>query len=241
MFIEPMLIPLIISGIIGGLINLDTACVGQLMLSRPLVACPLTMVWCVIFGFGLEGLIMGLMMGLALELIWIRILPLGAHTPPNVAFSSVIAASLSLLTTILQEQKSDFILILLFSIFIGIIGGKLDVFVKKINLYLAHWVDRDVHAGKLEVLEKINRIGIIITFLLGSLFCVLANVFGLLLLHIGVYSIDQYEIDTFIFLPLLLFFGIGAGLETFTATKRHLVYFTVSFLITISILSIFRG
>lgn len=67
---------LLLSGLVAVLCGLDRTAVLQLMLSRPIVAGPLT-------GLVLGSPLTGLQVGMLVELLWLGRLPVGASIPPD--------------------------------------------------------------------------------------------------------------------------------------------------------------
>jgi PTS system mannose-specific IIC component len=86
----PMFFEILLLAFFGGLIGLDRTAVGQFMISQPLVAGPLT-------GWLLGDVSAGLIIGVALELIWVLDLPVGSFVPANSTVSAVFATSAAIL------------------------------------------------------------------------------------------------------------------------------------------------
>ncbi len=76
--------------IAGGLIGLDRTAVGQFMISQPIVAGPLA-------GWLLGDATTGLLVGAALELIWILDMPVGAFVPADSTAAAIGATAIAIL------------------------------------------------------------------------------------------------------------------------------------------------
>ena len=72
--------------VIFGILSCDTVLVGQFMYSRPLIAGPIT-------GLCLGNPYAGFIAGLCVELIWVRMIPIGDSTPPDSTLTAVLAAA----------------------------------------------------------------------------------------------------------------------------------------------------
>lgn len=86
-----LVVPLLITSIFGGVVSLDRTCLGQFMVSRPIVAAPLL------------GLVLGcpneaIFIGLVYELLFVRSLPVGAHVPYHPLYPSLIAVTITAVT-----------------------------------------------------------------------------------------------------------------------------------------------
>src|SRR5210317_613945 len=77
------------AGLVSMLTGLDRVALVQLMISRPLVAGPLT-------GWVLGSPLVGLEVGMLLELLWLGRLPVGAAIPPDDTQVAVGATVLAL-------------------------------------------------------------------------------------------------------------------------------------------------
>lgn len=76
--------------LLGGVIGLDRTAAGQFMVSQPIVAGPLT-------GWMLGEPTTGLVIGAALELVWVLDLPVGTFVPANATVGTVSATAIAVL------------------------------------------------------------------------------------------------------------------------------------------------
>ena len=85
-----MVLAILFIAIVGGLIGLDRTAVGQFMVSQPIVAAPFT-------GWLLGDPAAGLVIGAALELIWVLDVPVGTFVPADSTISAVFATAVAAL------------------------------------------------------------------------------------------------------------------------------------------------
>ncbi len=90
LFDTHMVLAVLSTAVVGGLIGLDRTAAGQFMISQPIVAGPLT-------GWMLGDLTTGLVIGAALELIWVLDLPVGTFVPANATVGTVSATAIAAL------------------------------------------------------------------------------------------------------------------------------------------------
>ncbi len=74
----------------GGLIGLDRTAVGQFLFSQPVVVAPLT-------GWLLGDTTAGVVIGVALELIWVLDMPVGAFVPADATIGALFATAIAVL------------------------------------------------------------------------------------------------------------------------------------------------
>jgi mannose/fructose/N-acetylgalactosamine-specific phosphotransferase system component IIC len=78
------------ASLVAGLLGLDRLAFGQFMVSQPIVAAP-------IMGALLGDFQTGLLIGVVLELFWLRGLPVGGHVPADATLSAVLTSGTVLL------------------------------------------------------------------------------------------------------------------------------------------------
>jgi PTS system mannose-specific IIC component len=113
------LLELTAAALISVIAGLDRTAGPQIMLSRPLVAAPLT-------GLVLGSPLVGLEVGALLELLWLARVPAGASLPPDDTQIAVGATFLSVL--FIGYWKADPTAVVLFSILISCPLGRIGVF-----------------------------------------------------------------------------------------------------------------
>ncbi|MEW6095664.1 MAG: PTS sugar transporter subunit IIC [bacterium] len=232
-----MYLQILLSGLVGGLINLDTYCVAQTMISRPLVSSPLLgLMLGILNGFPQEGLQLGAVIGVILELIWMNTFQVGTVLPPNATISSITTTSLVYMGIIGQqlnplEKLTFLILSICFGFIIGLLTKWVDFFIyKKVNIALLHKLEDFIKAGKLQKIELINWISIGISLIINFLILIVVMILGLFMVK-STMSFLANKFDLTIILLLLLLFGCGVTIGVF-GVRKNIIYFGVSFLLT---------
>lgn len=227
----------LVSGLIGGLINLDTYCIAQTMISRPLVSSPiLGLILGSLLDFPQEGLQLGTIVGVILELLWLNTYQVGVVIPPNATISSITTTSVACLGIISQpfnplEKTTFLILSICFGFIIGLLTKWVDVFLyKKVNITLLHKLENSILADKLEKIKQTILASIGISFMSSFLIITVTVTVGLLIIN-PVKDFLVTKFDLTIMLSLLLLCGCGVTISVF-GVRKNIIYFIVSFLIT---------
>lgn len=159
----------LLGGLVAMLTGLDRVALVQVMISRPLVAAPLT-------GWLLGNPLTGLEIGMLLELLWLGRLPVGAAIPPDDTQVAVGATVLALTIGPLLGMKGMpfVILAVLIAIPLGKFGQVFDRLARHLNNRLAISGGNALMAGSTQGLERCHLYGLA-SFALASLatFCVI--------------------------------------------------------------------
>ena len=159
--------------------GLDRTACGQFMISRPIVAAPLT-------GWLLGDPLTGLQVGALLELMWLGRLPVGAAIPPDDTQVAVGAVVLALGRAAVPGFGSLplTLLAILVAMPLGKVGQLFDRLARQRNGTLLHRAQAALVAGKLGGVERNHRRGLLY-FAAASLatFAVVVGV-GSVLLHL---------------------------------------------------------
>ena len=151
-----MIDSLLLGGGMAVLCGLDRTAFLQLMLSRPVVAAPLT-------GMLLGSAETGLIVGASLELLWLGRLPMGATIPPDDTQVAVAGTFLSI-TTINGSMLpvSDIVLLaLLIALPLGKVGIYFDQMVRKRNTVLWEAAARSISRGQYSFMERAHLRGLL--------------------------------------------------------------------------------
>ncbi|MBU2483278.1 MAG: PTS sugar transporter subunit IIC [Proteobacteria bacterium] len=183
---------------LSSLLGLDVTAVAQTMVSRPIVAASIA-------GYLLGDLKTGVLIGAVIELVWIRVIPVGA-VPPDTTVSSLLATFWCIggaaqgggLTPGVMEN-SRIMLSILMAIPFGMVFKKLDIVHRQFNTSLVHLVDREVEKQKYGIISKA-------VFLGATLFWLKAFVFYGLLFYPGALAVN--------FLEPALSGAVKSGLDT---------------------------
>jgi len=152
-----------LAGLVAILAGLDRVALVQIMISRPLVAGPLT-------GWLLGNPLTGLEVGMLLELLWLGRLPVGAAIPPDDTQVAVGATVLTLTVGPLLGLKGMpfIILAVLVAIPLGKFGQVFDRLARHANDRLAISGADALHTGHTGQLERCHLLGLV-SFAMASL------------------------------------------------------------------------
>jgi mannose/fructose/N-acetylgalactosamine-specific phosphotransferase system component IIC len=217
----------------GGAISLDRTAAFQTMVSRPLVTAPLV-------GWMLGNPLMGLAVGVVLELLFIGDLPVGTHIPVNetglaVVITSVIATALDAMGGPGIHEVRYFGVtgalllfppVLLLMIPLNAVYQWADALTRRINARFYHCAERSLESGTHVNLMKENLKGLLLFFLTGS---------AALFITLLPLTIAASYIGAFINLPFFFFFalagcvilGVAAAFNA-VSTDRSLMIFTAA-------------
>lgn len=217
------------TALIGSLISLDQTVFLQIMISQPIVCGT-------IIGWFLGNIQFGVLIGILLQLIWIKELSLGGTIPPDSTIATIIGVSIPLIINN-TNSLSTFI-----SIIIGILAGissmKTEIITRKINNKIAQKVENLVKMGKFEKISIVNWQGILIaftkSFLLIFLVLIITIPFLTKILIINIYGIWQEMFKIF-----LLLLGLAIIIEKFLIKQQYIYILITGFLFAF-ILNIFN-
>jgi len=143
--------------------GLDRTAICQFMLSRPIVAAPLT-------GYLLGDPYLGLKIGVMLELLWLGRLPVGASIPPD--DTQVAIGSTMLAVTMGGDSSPEggmfFILCAIVTMPLGKVGQLFDRLARHLNGKLDMKVSAAIEKGDTQMIEPYHLLGLL-NFALASL------------------------------------------------------------------------
>jgi PTS system mannose-specific IIC component len=153
----------LLAGLVAMLTGLDRVALVQAMISRPLVAAPLT-------GWLLGNPMVGLEVGMLLELLWLGRLPVGAAIPPDDTQVAVGATTLALsVGPMLGLHGMPFVILaVLVAIPLGKFGQIFDRLARHFNDRLAVSGERALADGSTRGMERYHLLGLA-SFSLASL------------------------------------------------------------------------
>lgn len=199
---------------------MDRTAVGQIMLSRPLVALP-------ILGALWGEPFMGLKLGMLLELFWINFLPVGSFMPPDDSFAGIVAMGIAVISrgtfqgAPTYDEKWIIALVVLFSIPIAVFGRWSDIFLRRFNSLLCHMADRAIEKTLFKSVERRHLMGIVFFY-----FNAAAGIFVLLCFGVALFFIispyigarEQWVLTRLYYLfPLI---GIAVAYYSFSFKKK---------------------
>lgn len=222
---------LLITSIIGGLIGLDRTAIFQTMISQPIVAAP-------VMGLLLGNFAYGIAVGIVLQLIWLPSLQIGAAIVCNSTLASVlVTASTIEVSNSLSQPAGSFPSIAAFSLFLSIplliIEQKMDIFVRKINVFWVKEAEKLINNGKSSLIGVMNLSGIIFFFVKNFIFLLLSTIIIATVISKSYFFLPVNFIEGFnLFFMLLPLLGIAVVLES-VLLKRNYIYFFLGILTTI--------
>lgn len=145
----------ILPAIIAVVCGLDRMALSQFMISRPIVAGPLT-------GIFLGEPMLGLQVGMLTELLWLGRLPVGATIPPD---DTQIATGGTFLATYMTlsfnyPEPVNIAIGLLIALPLAKSGQLFDYMARRANDNLGQRVDRFLQAGELGFVENHHLLGL---------------------------------------------------------------------------------
>ena len=153
----------LLAGLVAMLTGLDRVALVQVMISRPLVAAPLT-------GLVLGNPLLGLEVGMLLELLWLGRLPVGAAIPPDdtqvAVGATVLVFSMGQMLNLVGMPMV--ILAVLVAIPLGKLGQIFDRLARNVNDRLAVAGLKALSNGNANGLERRHLMGLI-SFAVSSL------------------------------------------------------------------------
>jgi len=158
-----MVLSLTIGALVSLICGLDRVAILQVMISRPIVAAPLTALL-------LGDPMIGLQIGVMVELLWLARLPVGAAVPPD---DTQVAIAGSVLVIILGQSLpasgTELLLLCLFvTIPLGKVGQYFDRYARQYNVRLVKRVSAALSRGSFLAAEGQHLRGLI-SFSLSSL------------------------------------------------------------------------
>lgn len=219
-----MALNLAIGALFSLVCGLDRVAILQVMISRPIVAAPLT-------AWALGEPLIGLQIGVLVELLWLARLPVGAAVPPD---DTQVAIASSILVIVLGRSLGiagmELLLLCLFvAIPLGKVGQYFDHYARQYNVRLAKQVDLALDQGSLRLAEWQHLRGIT-SFSLAALGTYTIIIIGGLLLVPLLWPLIQHPLShssawVQLALPLV---GIAVILGTINVS-RAITLFCASF------------
>lgn len=144
--------------LVGSLLCLDRG-IGQIMLSRPVIAGPVT-------GLVLGDPYAGLVIGAFIELLWIDRSPIGVYVPPNDTVVAVCATAGSIIAGEASGQVSPELIALSVVLFVplGIVGQRIDTWLLRSNDRLSDESVRHASEGYAAGISRNHLFGMLKSF-----------------------------------------------------------------------------
>jgi len=228
----------LIIAIIAGLVSIDTASGWQVMISQPVVSCPILGL---IFGYPELGLLMGIL----LELPWLINIPMGGVHGSEGNLGAIVAASLGIYLKSHQANTDNIIVIIsiMYSLVVSRVGIYLVDYVRKANLMLIHSADKAALLGDTKRISWLNSIGLFYSFLMGFFLVGIGFTLGVIVLKpLAAFVHQEFNFAFGLAKYGLLGLGIGAVATLFITreTKWYAVVPFVTGVLIFVFISIFR-
>lgn len=224
---------ILLISLIAGLIAIDTASGWQVMISQPVVSCPL-------IGLLLGDLQLGLLMGILLELPWLINIPLGGVHGSEGNLGAIVATALSIYLKSRAVNTEDIIVItaIMYSLVISRAGAYLVEYVRRENLRLIHAADRAAAQGNFKKINWLNSTGVIYSFLLGFFLVGIGYLVGIIVLKpLTAFIHQEFNFAFGMAKNGLLGLGVGAVATLFINGETKW-YAAIPFLIGIMIFAV---
>jgi PTS system mannose-specific IIC component len=221
----------LLAGLVAMLTGLDRVALVQVMISRPLVAAPLT-------GLVLGNPLLGLEVGMLLELLWLGRLPVGAAIPPD---DTQVAVGATVLAFSMGQMLGlggmpMVILAVLVAIPLGKFGQLFDRLARNVNDRLALAGLKALGSGNTSGLERRHLMGLI-SFAISSLAtaCVIVLIGSVILFYTAPQLIGAVR-DTGLSLQYSLIIVGAASLLGTINVNRSISLFCAAFSGTLLVL-----
>ncbi|MEA2081670.1 MAG: PTS sugar transporter subunit IIC [Elusimicrobiota bacterium] len=156
---------------IFGVLSCDTVVAGQFMYSRPLIAGPLA-------GLCLGNPYVGFIAGLCVELIWIRVIPIGDSVPPDSTLTAVLAsaAAAAAVKNFGIDNFSAIVAALAVSVPCGIVFKIVEMKIRAANSKTVDDIKVKIIRGDFSSVDRGTFYAVVRKFLISAVFFLLAYI-----------------------------------------------------------------
>ena len=197
---------LLIIFIASGIVVLDTTAVGQILLSQPLISCTL-------LGFYLDDVNTGLYIGLLMELLWLKLVPIGGAMFYEGNIGSFVAAGVAVLVMRSFPDKSGIVVFiaLIYGFLVSYAGGQATILRRKLTQKIVNKCLTKAHQGNIRAVTYGHVGSILLTFAGGGLFGSIAILIGIRIIPLTTEKIPDTW-NNFADLGLMAIWGTAIGL-----------------------------
>ncbi|RHW52366.1 PTS mannose transporter subunit IICD [Bombilactobacillus bombi] len=215
-----MLIKAILLGLVGVFGNMDSRLLGRTNFEQPLVMSCLV-------GLVLGDLQKGLVVGVALELIFLGVVNIGAAAPPDMVLGSVIATAFAILSHTNAQTA------LTIALPVAILGQMIGIVLRMFMSTFGHMAMKDIDEGKFAKARSYHIIwGPILYALMYFVPIFLSVYFGTGVVSSIVKMVPQWLTDGLTLASKILpAFGFALLMQTMLS-KKTVVYLLIGFFIT---------
>jgi mannose/fructose/N-acetylgalactosamine-specific phosphotransferase system component IIC len=220
---------LTIAGIalLGGIIGLDRTAVGQIMISQPIVAAPL-------IGWVLGDATTGLIVGAALELIWLLDIPVGSFVPADSTVAAVFATAIAILGSPGNERLSLTGFSILLTVLLAPITMRADTVIRNFNSRLAHRIQASSEEALGAILSRAHRAGLGVFFLKFFLLYLLLVPMGMIAVRLFTHAPETYHRAMTFYVKVLPL--LGAALVVRKLSMKTVDHFLLGGFVMVAVL-----
>lgn len=211
--------------IAGGIVAVDTAAAWQIMISQPVVICP-------VLGLLFSQPEIGLTMGILLEMPWLVNIPCGGKHGTEGNLGAVAATGMAIYFNAHHINTVNIIVVISIIYGLGVARfGKSGVeYVRRINLSLIHKADKAALKGDVRQIESLNYSGVLYFFVMGFVLIGFSLLIGFLLVQPLIKFIHP-NFNTAFGLAKYAILGVGfGGIVTLFMNRETKWYFFIPFL-----------
>lgn len=143
------------AGFLYALLSLDHIAAGHFMVSRPLVVGP-------VMGWYLGDPWLGLTAGVAVELLWVHVIPVGIWSVDTTSMAG-LATAWAILSG--HPSRPSLLVALLFALPVGIMVRHVDIILRRRNEGFLDWVEKGLAEGSEDSLARAVLAGLVLWFL----------------------------------------------------------------------------
>ena len=205
----------------SGIVALDTTAVGQILLSQPLFSC-------LALGALLGDFSTGLLIGVIMQMLWLRLIPMGGAMFYEGNIGSFVSAGIAILCVRLDPDYSHAVVLysLLAGILFSYLGGKATILHRKFTQIIVNSAIASAKAGHEGAILLGHATAIFSIFIGGGLYgtcCIAAGYAG------GPYIVESLPVsyNQFAYIGMMAIWGTGVGmiLSMFWQKKKSWAFF----------------
>lgn len=207
---------LVLISLFGAFVQLDVTAFAQVMISRPMVCAP-------ILGALLGDVRMGICIGFLIELIWIKIIPMGSAVPPDVSIVAITATAIQFLCN--DNSPQACILSIALAIPFGVFFKKIDIQMRYFNKKVVSLADNYAVKGDIEKIGWLPWLGLLLFFAKAFLFYMIAlPVVWWIFKHIMSVIPLEFSIGLRLSYKLLPYLGLAIIFDNFSSKLRKGIF-----------------
>ncbi len=206
----------------GSVVYADTEAVGQFVISQPLISCTIA-------GIILGNMVVGLTIGILLQLPYLVEFPIGGSKVSLGNMGAYIAAGLAVTFTQIFPLQSN--IILLISVLFGIMISRATIpfqrLQRQLNNKLLKCADNAADSGNLWKITYLHYLGVLFVYIFGAFFSAFIFIIGKYICNLIIELVPSKMEQTLqILKPVLL--GAGTGALFWHFLKKNTIQYTLT-------------